>query len=88
MAAGEGVPSFDEMIQAGKASKLSKKKTWLLRERQDRLRRKNEALANEILGKGRKASNSAGVGKRKAGAGASLASRVGVTKVCNLGYLQ
>ncbi|MCJ1390500.1 hypothetical protein MMC18_003360 [Xylographa bjoerkii] len=48
----------------------------------DRLRRKNEALANEIFGKGRRASTPATTGKRKPGTGASLASRVGVTKVC------
>jgi len=46
----------------------------------DRLRRKNEALANEILGKGRRASTPATTGKRKQGTGPSLASRVGITK--------
>ncbi|MCJ1383403.1 hypothetical protein MMC17_006517 [Xylographa soralifera] len=45
----------------------------------DRLRRKNEALANEIFGKGRRASTPATTGKRKPGI-PSLASRVGVTK--------
>ncbi|MCJ1243278.1 hypothetical protein MMC30_000475 [Trapelia coarctata] len=46
----------------------------------DRLRRKNEALANEIFGKGRRASTPTIGGKRKPGTGPSLASRVGVTK--------
>ncbi|MCJ1401543.1 hypothetical protein MMC11_004759 [Xylographa trunciseda] len=46
----------------------------------DRLRRKNEALANEIFGKGRRASTPAATGKRKQGTGPSLASRVGITK--------
>ncbi|MCJ1431091.1 hypothetical protein MMC27_000441 [Xylographa pallens] len=45
----------------------------------DRLRRKNEALANEIFGKGRRASTPATTGKRKPGV-PSLASRLGVTK--------
>ncbi|MCJ1281300.1 hypothetical protein MMC26_000618 [Xylographa opegraphella] len=48
----------------------------------DRLRRKNEALANEIFGKGRRASTPATTGKRKPGM-PSLASRVGVTKPSN-----
>ncbi|MCJ1321904.1 hypothetical protein MMC15_007249 [Xylographa vitiligo] len=46
----------------------------------DRLRRKNEALANEIFGKGRRASTPATTGKRKPGI-PSLASRVGITKL-------
>ncbi|MCJ1289457.1 hypothetical protein MMC34_000989 [Xylographa carneopallida] len=46
----------------------------------DRLRRKNEALANEIFGKGRRASTASTTGKRKPGI-PSLASRVGITKL-------
>ncbi|MCJ1225212.1 hypothetical protein MMC12_001861 [Toensbergia leucococca] len=46
----------------------------------DRLRRKNEALAKEIFGKGRKSNTPASNGNRKPGAGPSLASRVGVAK--------
>ena len=48
--------------------------------RADRLRRKNEALAQEIFGKGRRSSTPAN-GIRKLGPGASLASRVGIAKV-------
>ena len=48
----------------------------------DRERRKNEALANEIFGRGRKSAQGANEPKgRKLGIGPSLASRVGVTKV-------
>ena len=46
----------------------------------DRLRRKNEALAQEIFGKGRRASTPSN-GNRKAGSGPTLASRIGVAKV-------
>jgi hypothetical protein len=48
----------------------------------DRQRRKNEALAQQIFSKNRRASApGAGIASRKPGAGPSLASRVGVTKV-------
>jgi len=48
----------------------------------DRQRRKNEALAQEIFGRGRRASGpAAGQGPRKPGTGPSLASRVGIAKV-------
>lgn len=48
----------------------------------DRQRRKNEALAQQIFSKNRRASApGAGIASRKPGTGASLASRVGVTKV-------
>ena len=80
MATANAVPSFDDIIQAGK--NLS---TLLPRQQlssADRLRRKNEALANEIFGKRRRASTPTPGGKRKPGTGPSLASRVGVTKVC------
>ncbi|KAI9844784.1 MAG: hypothetical protein M1838_002040 [Thelocarpon superellum] len=47
----------------------------------DRQRRKHEALASEIFGKGRRASApGSGVGKRKVAALPTLASRVGITK--------
>lgn len=48
----------------------------------DRQRRKNEALAQEIFGRGRREGGRAsGQGPRKLGTGPSLASRVGITKV-------
>ncbi|KAI9820240.1 MAG: hypothetical protein M1827_005862 [Pycnora praestabilis] len=67
MAAGKEAVSFDEIIRAG----------LLLTNR-----RKNEALAKEIFGKGRRASApGAGIGGRKTPLGpASLASRVGIAK--------
>lgn len=46
----------------------------------DRKRRKNEELAEEIFGRGRKA-NPTGPSSRKLGAGPSLASRAGIAKV-------
>lgn len=46
----------------------------------DRQRRKNEALAQQIFGKNRRASTPSN-GVRKPGTGQSLASRVGITKV-------
>jgi len=46
----------------------------------DRQRRKNEALAQQIFGKNRRASTPSN-GVRKPGTGPSLASRVGITKV-------
>jgi len=46
----------------------------------DRERRKNESLAAEIFGKGRRQSAGPGLNNRKPGTGPSLASRVGVTK--------
>lgn len=46
----------------------------------DRQRKKNEALASEIFGRGRKNVLSHN-GSRKIGSGPSLASRVGITKV-------
>ncbi|KAI9872604.1 MAG: hypothetical protein M1830_001421 [Pleopsidium flavum] len=47
----------------------------------DRQRRKNEALANEIFGKGRRASApGSGIRNRKAPSGPSLASRIGIAK--------
>ena len=46
----------------------------------DRLRRKNEELANEIFGRGRKEKTGQSV-SRKPGTGPSLASRVGIAKV-------
>lgn len=49
----------------------------------DRLRRKNEALAQEIFGKGRRASTPSN-GNRKSGNGPSLASRIGISKVPTL----
>lgn len=50
----------------------------------DRQRRKNEALAKEVFGKGRRSSApgaGAGMGSRKPNAVPSLASRIGVAKV-------
>lgn len=50
----------------------------------DRERKKNEALAAKVFGKGRRnsAPGAAASGNKKAGPGPSLASRVGVQKVC------
>ena len=48
----------------------------------DRQKRRNEVLANELLGKGRRASTpSNDLRKLGPGPGGSLASRIGVTKV-------
>ncbi|KAK5018849.1 hypothetical protein LTR39_000749 [Cryomyces antarcticus] len=68
MAPGRAAASFDEIIQA------------------DRKKRKAEALANEIFGKNRRqgatgAGSFNGRGRAPTGAAATLASRVGVTKV-------
>lgn len=51
----------------------------------DRERKKNEALAAKVFGKGRRNSAPGGAasGSRKAGGAPSLASRVGVQKVCH-----
>jgi len=46
----------------------------------DRQRKKNETLASEIFGRGRKATPTQN-GSHKAGTGGSLASRVGIAKV-------
>ena len=75
--------SFDQIIKAGKrlADCLGCMFTnpWACIDRQ---RRKNEALANEIFGKGRRASApGSGLGSRKTPSGPSLASRIGVAKV-------
>ena len=77
MAAGQEVVSFDDIIQAGKPFNLSKATTLRTTDRQ---RRKNEALAQQIFGKNRKASTPS-IGVRKPGTGPSLASRVGIAKV-------
>jgi hypothetical protein len=77
---------FEEIIQAGKSTILLRGigpcRMSLTRLPLDRQRRKNEALAQEIFGRGRHASGpAAGQGPRKPGTGPSLASRVGITKV-------
>ena len=77
MAAGKDAVSFDDIIQAGKLSNPSR--AVILRAR-DRQRRKNEALAQQIFGKDRRASTPSN-GVRKPGTGPSLASRVGIAKV-------
>jgi hypothetical protein len=77
---------FEEIIQAGKFIVLLRghgsRCMSLTRLSQDRQRRKNESLAQEIFGRGRLASGlAAGQGPRKPGTGPSLASRVGIAKV-------
>jgi hypothetical protein len=55
---------------------------WLIDIYTDRQRRNNEALAEKIFGKNRRASApGAGMASKKPGTGPSLASRIGVTKV-------
>ena len=86
MTAAKEAVSFDNIIKAGKflqlAICLSLTNTWPCTDRQ---RRRNEALANEIFGKGRRASAPGpGVGNRKTPSGPSLASRIGVAKVRDL----
>jgi hypothetical protein len=56
----------------------------------DRQKRKNEALANEILGKNRRASapGAGVVSKKQTAASGSLASRIGIAKVRKLLYGQ
>lgn len=76
----ENIPSFDDMIQAGKLQYSQCVHTSNVDNLQDRLRRKNEELANEIFGRGRK-EKSSGNGMRNFGSGPSLASRVGIAKV-------
>lgn len=76
---------FEEIIQAGEF--CSVQRHWPLSYVADALcldrqRRKNESLAQEIFGRGRRASGpAAGQGPRKPGTGPSLASRVGIAKV-------
>lgn len=77
MAARPETVSFDDIIQAGKSSDHI---TALMLKAEDRQRRKNEALAQQIFGKNRRASTPSD-GVRKAGTGPSLASRVGIVKV-------
>jgi hypothetical protein len=77
---------FEEIIQAGKSTIPLRYGCnpfmSLTRLSTDRQRRKNEALAEEIFGRGRRASGpAAGSGPRKPGTGPSLASRVGISKV-------
>ena len=91
MAAEKEALSFDAMIQAGMYElhqPLAAKRDGLLTRYYftDRQRRRNEALANEIMGKDRRASTPGAGANRRAmtGPGASLASRVGVTKVLTL----
>ena len=76
----EDIPSFDDMIQAGKLQRSNLVHTPNIDGPLDRLRRKNEELANEIFGRGRK-EKSSGNGMRSFGSGPSLASRVGIAKV-------
>ena len=86
MAASKNEPSFDEIIQTSSRqlpSKCCKLLTLIARQR-----KKNEALANEIFGKGRRASTPAVGGRFIPGTGRSLASRVGITKVLSLQRLQ
>ncbi|KAL8790786.1 MAG: hypothetical protein Q9213_000410 [Squamulea squamosa] len=68
--------SFDAILQAGKSSSPL---LCRLANDLDRQKRRNEELANELLGKGRRASTSTN-GVRKPGSGGSLASRIGITK--------
>jgi hypothetical protein len=78
---------FEEIIQAGMSAILLRGIgpciVSLTRLSLDRQRRKNEALAQEIFGRGRRASGptAGGQGPRKPGTGPSLASRVGIAKV-------
>ena len=76
----EDIPSFDDMIQAGELPQSDCLHKPNVDSFIDRLRRKNEELANEIFGRGRK-EKSSGNGMRNFGSGPSLASRVGITKV-------
>lgn len=79
MAAAKSAVSFDDIIQAGETHPSEIVRLFLIIPR-DRQRRKNEALANEIFGRGRRASIPSN-GNRKLGLGSSLASRVGIAKV-------
>ena len=77
---------FEEIIQAGKSAApimdVSIGCMPLTLPSLDRQRRKNEALAQEIFGRGRRATGpGAAQGPRKLGTGPSLASRVGIAKV-------
>jgi hypothetical protein len=88
MTAAEKVATdFEEIIQAGESTILHRGIASCCMSLTplplDRQRRKNEALAQEIFGRGRRASGpAAGQGPRKPGTGPSLASRVGIAKVC------
>lgn len=76
----EEIPSFDDMIQAGKLQRSECMHKSNVDSLTDRLRKKNEELANEIFGRGRK-ERSSGNRMRNFGSGPSLASRVGIAKV-------
>ena len=76
----QDIPSFDDMIQAGKLQQGECVWRSNVDNFADRLRRKNEELANEIFGRGRK-QKSNGNSLRNFGSGPSLASRVGIAKV-------
>ncbi|KAL8861491.1 MAG: hypothetical protein Q9178_002015, partial [Gyalolechia marmorata] len=68
--------SFDALLKAGKSSSRF---LHGLANDSDRQKRRNEVLANELLGKGRRASTPTD-GLRKSGSGGGLASRIGITK--------
>lgn len=75
--------SFDDIIKAGKLLRANRPRVLLTMHPTGREKKKNEALANEIFGRGRRKSAPGGaLGNRKANSAASLASRVGVVKVC------
>lgn len=69
--------SFDALLQAGPYSCCRLEPSL---HDPDRQKKRNEELANQLLGKGRRSSTPSN-GIRKPGAGGSLASRIGVTKV-------
>lgn len=95
MAANQGVVSFDQIIQAGKhgvfcasiaradlpQGRQRKEKEKLANDILGQGRREKQRLAEEIFGRGR-SNNAPNHGSRKSGAGPSLASRVGIAKVC------
>ena len=87
MAQSAPVISFDEIIQAG-TLRSAFQPCPALTKYPDRIKRKNEALAEQLLGSGRrKATSGAGTLASRRGApptAPSLASRIGITKVRRL----
>lgn len=75
----DNIPSFDDIIQAGKSPLAYESRTQfnLILDRQ---RRKNEQLAKEIFGRSKNQKPNQN-DNRKQGSGPSLASRVGIAKV-------
>lgn len=76
----ETIPSFDDIIQAGRLPQPHLSQKQKFNKISDRQRRKNEQLAKEIFGRSKNQKPNQAE-NRKQGSGPSLASRVGIAKV-------